>query len=119
MANRLQDPTLLLNAHLIYSNEVTASINASPSALFINPNSLLHAAQQPAPSHRHPPSMPGALRGWRVPALLPACRTAPSPFLMHLPEAAFAFSGSQTLQEHLALPQPYQVYNIQQARDAP
>lgn len=38
MANRLQDPSLLLNSHLIYSNETAASFDTSPSALFINPS---------------------------------------------------------------------------------
>lgn len=38
MANRLQDPSLLLNTHLFYSNEIAVSINTSPSALFIYPN---------------------------------------------------------------------------------
>lgn len=92
VANRLQDLSLLSNTHLIYSNRIATSIHTSPSALFIHPNSQLHAAQQCAPSH------------WMFSAF---------------PEAAFTFSGSQILQENLALPEPCQVYNIQQVRDAP
>lgn len=43
----------------------------------------------------------------------------PALSLCTFPEATVTFSGSQTLHEHLALPEPCQIYNIQQARDAP
>lgn len=105
MAIRPQDLLLLLNALIIYNNEITVSINASPSALFINPTLLRHAVHGllcPADT----PSTLGALKAWHAPALLPAHagqNTALS--LCTFPEAACTFSGSQTLQEHLVLPE--------------
>lgn len=93
VANRLQDLSLLLNTRLIYSNRIGTSIHTSPSALSILTPSCCPAACS------IPLTPPGAFSAFS--------------------EAAFTFCGSQALQETLALPEPCQVRNIQQVRDAP
>lgn len=82
MANRLQDSSLLLNTCFIYDNRITAGINTSPSALFITPSLLLHAAQQPAPSqHGKPPARPECQS---ASALHPAHRQSSKDSTQHL-----------------------------------